>query len=70
MLEKFYLYLKGNEPGLIYKYECRYSLHSVFSLRQASCQLVLFTSSERDIHLQGIRNSIDNGIMEAKELEV
>lgn len=68
MLEKFYLYLKGNELGLIYTYECRYSPHMVSSLRQASCRLILFTSSEKNIHLQGIRHSIDNGIMEAWEL--
>lgn len=70
MLEKFYLYLKGNEPGLIYKYECRYSPHTVFSPRQASCQCVLFTSSEENIHLQGIRLSMYNVIMEARELGV
>ena len=69
MLEKFYLYLKGNEPGLIYKYECRYSLSTVFSFRQAGWLSACFIYFLRKkIHLQGISHSMDNGIMEAQEL--
>ena len=41
MLEQFYLYLKGNESGLIYKYECGHQQCPLFSrqscLRSRCC---------------------------------